>query len=102
MGSAFLIPTAQIIFQSKLVQALRRFVPELDPGKVLSAGATPGALASFPASSAAGIARSYVHALRYTFAIGIPFAGMAVAVSLLMPWFRYEDASKKLLDEKKE
>ncbi|KAF1970507.1 MFS general substrate transporter [Bimuria novae-zelandiae CBS 107.79] len=99
MGSALLIPTAQVVFQSKLVQALRRFVPELDPVMILAAGATPGALASFPASSAAGIARSYVQALRYTFAIGFPFAGMAMVVSLFMPWFKYRDAPKKV-DEK--
>ena len=96
MGSALLIPTAQVVFQSKLVLALQRIVPELDPVSVLAAGATRDALASLPTSSAAGVVRSYVQALKYTFAIGIPFAGMAVVVSLFMPWFKYHDASKRV------
>lgn len=38
--------------------------------------------------------QSYTSALRFAFAIGIPFAGVALIVSFFMPWFRYQDASK--------
>jgi hypothetical protein len=95
MGSALLIPTAQAVFQNKLFKALQHFVPELDPLLVLAVGAKSSALADFPARSTAGIVRSYVQALRYTFAIGVPFAGVAFVISLFMPWFRYHNASTK-------
>lgn len=39
--------------------------------------------------------QSYINALRYTLAIGIPFAGIALFVSLFMPWFRYHSAANK-------
>ena len=39
--------------------------------------------------------QSYNSALRSTFAIGIPFAGVALLVSLFMPWFKYHGASQK-------
>ncbi|KAI0870190.1 putative gliotoxin efflux pump [Hypoxylon argillaceum] len=94
LGSAFLLPTAQSVFQNELLQALRRFVPDLDPLMVLSAGANSEAIAEFPKASQAGILQSYRSALRSSFVIGVPFAGIALLVSLFMPWFRYHDASK--------
>ncbi|KAI1121989.1 putative gliotoxin efflux pump [Nemania abortiva] len=95
LGSAFLLPTAQSVFQNKLLQALRRYVPNLDPLVVLSAGANSEAIAQFPKASQAGILQSYRSALRSAFVIGVPFAGVALLVSFFMPWFRYHDASKK-------
>jgi hypothetical protein len=95
MGSAFQLPAAQAVFQNELIKALRHFVPDMDPLVVLSAGANSEAISSLPKASLAGIVQSYDKALRSTFAIGIPFAGMALIVSIFMPWFRYHDASKK-------
>jgi hypothetical protein len=74
---------------------LRQIVPEMDPMLVLSAGANSNAIASLPQEDIAGTMESYSRALRSTFAIGIPFAGMAFIVSFFMPWFKYADASKK-------
>jgi MFS transporter, DHA2 family, glioxin efflux transporter len=95
MGSAFLLPTTQVVFQNELVKALRKFVPDIDPRAVLSAGANSEAISSLPKASLGGIVQSYNSALRSTFAIGIPFAGMALLVSFFMPWFKYYDAAKK-------
>jgi hypothetical protein len=95
MGSAFQIPTAQAVFQNELMKALHRFVPDMDPLVVLSAGANSEAISSLPKASLGGIVQSYDTALRSAFAIGIPFAGMALLISLFMPWFRYHDVSKK-------
>ncbi|KAF2866568.1 putative MFS transporter [Massariosphaeria phaeospora] len=92
MGSAFLLPTAQAVFQNQLTEALRRFVPEINPLVVLSVGANSEAISSLPRASLRGIVQSYDNALRYTFAIGIPFAGVALLVSFFMPWFRYHNA----------
>ncbi|KAK8022522.1 Bcmfs1 [Apiospora rasikravindrae] len=94
IGSAFLLPTAQSVFQNQLLKALRRFAPDIDPSLVLSAGASNEAIMSLPASSLGGIVRSYTRALRFAFAIGVPFAGVALCVGFFMPWFRYQDASK--------
>ncbi|KAI8627248.1 putative gliotoxin efflux pump [Xylariaceae sp. FL1651] len=93
LGSAFLLPVAQSVFQNELLQALRRFVPDLDPLVVLSAGANSEAIASFPKASR-GIIQSYNSALQSSFVIGVPFAGVALLVSFFMPWFRYHNASK--------
>ncbi|KAK8102080.1 hypothetical protein PG984_015226 [Apiospora sp. TS-2023a] len=94
MGSAFLLPTAQAVFQNQLLEALRRFAPDIDPSIVLSAGASSEAISGLPPASLGGIVQSYTSALRFAFAIGIPFAGVALIVSFFMPWFKYQDASK--------
>ncbi|KAI0144367.1 putative gliotoxin efflux pump [Xylariaceae sp. FL1272] len=94
MGSAFLLPTSQAVFQSELIKALRDLVPTTEPLSVLSAGANSDAISGFPQETRGGIVQSYHTALRYTFAIAVPFAGVALLVSLFMPWFRYHDASK--------
>ncbi|KAK8037664.1 MFS general substrate transporter [Apiospora marii] len=94
MGSAFLLPTAQSVFQNQLLKALRLSAPDIDPSVVLSAGASSEAISSLPSASLGGIIQSYTNALRFAFAIGIPFAGVACFVSFFMPWFRYQDASK--------
>lgn len=95
MGSAFLLPTAQAIFQNELIKALRQFAPDIDPLLVLAAGADSEAISSLPTASLGGVVQSYINALRLTFSIGVPFAAMAMLVSLFMPWFRYHSASSK-------
>ncbi|KAI2615579.1 putative gliotoxin efflux pump [Hypoxylon sp. NC1633] len=95
MSSAFILPTAQAVFQNELLKALRQFAPDIDPLVVLSAGANSEAISNFPRMSQGGIVQSYNSALRSTFVIGIPFAGAALLVSFFMPWFRYHDASNK-------
>ncbi|KAI1844176.1 hypothetical protein JX266_009660 [Neoarthrinium moseri] len=95
MGSAFLLPTAQAVLQNELMKALRQFAPNIDPVLVLSAGANSEAILGLPRGNLGGIIRSYNSALRSAFAIGIPFAGIALLVSLFMPWFRYHSAAEK-------
>ncbi|KAI2777573.1 hypothetical protein F4815DRAFT_285359 [Daldinia loculata] len=77
------------------MKALRQLAPGINPLVVLSAGANSEAISSFPRASQEGIVQGYSSALQSTFAIGIPFAGVALLVSFFMPWFRYYDASKK-------
>ncbi|KAI1416786.1 putative gliotoxin efflux pump [Hypoxylon sp. FL1857] len=95
MSSAFILPTAQAVFQNELLKALRQLVPDVNPLAVLSAGATSEAISSFPSASQGGILQAYNSALRSTFVTGVPFAGVALLVSFFMPWFRYHDASKE-------
>ncbi|KAI1347165.1 putative gliotoxin efflux pump [Xylaria sp. FL0043] len=94
MGSAFLLPTAQAVFQNELIKELRHSVPGIDSLVVLSAGANSEAISSFPEAIRGSIVQSYNSALRSTFVIGVPFAGIALLVSLFMPWFRYHEAPK--------
>lgn len=95
LGSAFLLPTAQAVFQNELVKLLRELAPGINPLTVIAAGANKEAIASLPEESYAGIVQSYSKALRFTFAVGIPFACLALVASLFMPWFKYADTSKK-------
>ncbi|KAI1265484.1 putative gliotoxin efflux pump [Xylariaceae sp. FL1019] len=93
MSSAFLLPTSQAVFQNESLKAVRHLVPDINPYLVLSAGANSAAISTFSNSSRASILKSYTTALQSTFAVGIPFAGVALFVSFFMPWFRYQDLS---------
>ncbi|OCL09521.1 putative gliotoxin efflux pump [Glonium stellatum] len=95
MGSAFVLPAAQAVFQSQLIKSLHHFVPDIEPRAVLAAGATKNGISRFPKASLPGIAKSYTEALRYSFIVGVPLAGIALVVSLFMPWFKYHDPAKK-------
>ena len=98
MGSAIFIPTAQAVFQNELLKALKAFVPQLDPLEVLAAGANKEGVHSFPQDMIPGILQSYVRALKYTFAVGVPLAGVALLVAPFMPWFKYHNESQKKKD----
>jgi hypothetical protein len=95
MGSAIFIPTAQAVFQNELLKALKVFVPQINPLEVLAAGANAQGVHSFPPNMISGILQSYVRALKYTFAVGVPLAGVALLVSPFMPWFKYHNESQK-------
>jgi hypothetical protein len=95
MGSAFIIPAAQAIFQSQLIKCLRVFAPDVDPLVVLGAGATSRGISSLPKASVLGIVESYVNALRSTFALGVAVARVAFLVSFFMPWFRFHNVGEK-------
>lgn len=95
-GGAFVLAAAQGVFQNQLVHALHEFAPGIDPITVLSLGATDDALASIPPSTLPGIVSSYVRALRYVFALGIPVSGIAFIVSFFQPWIKYHDPHKKM------
>lgn len=45
--------------------------------------------------SLGGVVQSYNTALQSAYAIGVPFAGVALVVSFFMPWFRYQNAAKR-------
>lgn len=95
MGPAVFVPVAQAVFQNTLFSGLGARVPELNPIGIITAGANRAAIESFPTELALGIVQSYAKALSFTFAAGVPLAGVALLVALFMPWFRYHDESKK-------
>jgi hypothetical protein len=40
--------------------------------------------------------KSYVTALRYTFALGVPVAGVAFLASFFIPWFKFQNVGENL------
>lgn len=104
LGAAYAIAAAQGIFQNELLKVLPTNVPGVNPALVLSAGATSDR-SSLPSTPALieGIQKSYVHAIRLTFALGIPLAGIAFLSTPFMPWFKYiqPGQEKKGTDEEK-
>jgi MFS transporter, DHA2 family, glioxin efflux transporter len=107
MGNAIVLPAAQAIFQNRLLIALKDHAPGVDPTVVLAAGATTDGLSQFPIPLLNKIGASYVDALRDTFALGIPMAGIALIISVFMPWFKYHtentdgksDANKRVTSQ---
>ncbi|KAF2016944.1 MFS general substrate transporter [Aaosphaeria arxii CBS 175.79] len=93
MGSAFLLPVAQAVFQNEIIKSLGQLVPDLDPLFVLAMGASNEAISGLPKANVGGVILSYGSALSSTFVIGVPFAGVALIVSLFMPWFNYHEAT---------
>ena len=89
MSNATILPAAQAIFQNQLLIALQKNVSGVNPEVILALGATSDGLDRFSGHVLDAIKASYVTALRYTFSLGIPVAGIAFVVSLFMPWFRY-------------
>lgn len=77
-----------------LLQDVRTNVPSLDPLTVVAAGANDIS-GTFSSDVLPGIIKSYAHALRLTFALGVPFAGVAFILTLFQPWFRFDKGQKK-------
>jgi hypothetical protein len=95
MGSAVFLPPAQAVFQNQLLKAVRRFLPGNNPFEVLAAGANSAAVHSFSQDVIPDVLRSYAWALRFTFALGVPLAGVSLLASFFMPWFKYHNESLK-------
>jgi hypothetical protein len=89
IGGAMMLAAAQGIFQNELVRLLRQSVPDLNPLVVISLGASEDAKKLLPTEAMAHISDAFVVALKHTFVLTIPVAGIAFLVSLLQPWFRY-------------
>ena len=102
MGSAIFIPVAQSVFQNSLLKALKHFLPQVNPTEVMAAGANSAAVHSLAKPIIPSVLQSYVSALRFTFAIGIPLAGISLLVSLFMPWFKYGNPHQNMPTESKE
>lgn len=105
LGAAYAIAAAQGVFQNELFKVLPINVPNVNPAVILGAGATDiGKTLQLSPAAIEGVRKSYVHAVRLTFALGIPLAGIAFISAPFMPWFRYiqPGQEKKASDEEKE
>lgn len=102
MGSAVFISVAQVVFQNTLVSSLEDRVPEVGSFEVIAAGANRASIDTFSAELVSGIVQSYARALSFTFAVGVPLAGVGLGVAVFMPWFRYHDEGNQKGNEGKE
>ena len=92
-----MIAAAQGIFQNELLRDLRKTAPGLNPLIVLSLEASSDAAKALPQESLGVILKAYALAIRRTFILAIPIAGIAFIVSFFQPWFKYHkpDATGK-------
>jgi hypothetical protein len=102
IGGATMLAAAQGIFQNELVRLLRHSVPNLDPLIIISLGASENVKSLLPPEELALILAAFVAALRHTFILAIPVAGISFLVSLFQPWFRYHKPDMELGDDEVE
>jgi hypothetical protein len=102
IGGATMLAAAQGIFQNELVRLLRHSVPNLDPLIIISLGASENVKSLLPPEELARILAAFVAALRHTFILAIPVAGISFLVSLFQPWFRYHKPDMELGDDEVE
>ncbi|KAF1349677.1 MFS gliotoxin efflux transporter glia [Delphinella strobiligena] len=86
IGGAMSVSVAQVIFTNKLIQALERNVPGLDPRLVISTGATELRKTLNP-DQLHGAIKSYMEGLKDTYALAVALAGAAVVVGALSMMF---------------
>jgi hypothetical protein len=102
IGGATILAAAQGIFQNELVRLLRHSVPNLDPLIIISLGASENVKSLLPPEELALILAAFVAALRHTFILAIPVAGISFLVSLFQSWFRYHKPDMELGDDEVE
>ncbi|KAF2706941.1 putative gliotoxin efflux pump [Pleomassaria siparia CBS 279.74] len=89
IGGALMLAAAQGIFQNELVRLLRKSVPEANPLAIISLGASQEAKEILPPEVLGAILETFVTALKHTFVLAVPVAGIAFVVSFFQPWFKY-------------
>lgn len=87
IGGAIWVSAAQAGFINRLVEALPRTAPGVDPGMVIATGATE-LRQVFDPSQVEGIIEAYMEGLRTPFIISIACAGVAVILAAAPRWER--------------
>lgn len=86
IGGAVSVSVAQVIFTNKLIKALERNVPGLDPRLVISTGVTEPHW-TIRSDQLHGAIQSYMEGLKDTYALAVALAGAAVIVGALSVMF---------------
>lgn len=86
IGGAVSVSVAQVIFTNKLIKALERNVPGLDPRLVISTGATE-LRRTIESDQLHGTMKSHMEGLKDTYALAVALAGAAVVVGALSVMF---------------
>jgi hypothetical protein len=90
IGGALLVSAAQAAFVNTLLSQLRVNSPDINPARVIAAGAT-GLRDAFAEVQLPGILVSYMAALRVAYTISIATAGAAALVAFFAPWTSVKD-----------
>lgn len=94
LGGSLIVSAGQAIFQNKLILALPRTNPNLNPGLVLAVGVTEIRTA-LPAAELPGVLSAYMEGIHSAFILAIPVAGIALLVSITIRWFRLHKPEPK-------
>ncbi|KAH8688640.1 MFS transporter [Talaromyces proteolyticus] len=92
LGGALFISVAQNIFHNKLLVLLAREAPDVDVGKVVSAGAT-GLRAVVDEDALPAVLDAYSGAITYSFYVAVALAGIAILGALPMQWLSLKKIS---------
>ena len=80
-GGAIILTLAQTVFVNLLKSALHSYVPSLDAGRIISAGAT-GYAAVVPKEYRTDVEQAYNKAIVHTFYLGVAVAAISLITSL--------------------
>jgi len=86
MAGAALVSVGQAVFANRLLHAVPKYVPGVNPATVVATGATE-LRSTFPAADLAGLIRAYMTGLTDTYALAITLTGLAFVASLLFVFF---------------
>ncbi|KAK4500278.1 hypothetical protein PRZ48_008467 [Zasmidium cellare] len=85
LGGALFVSVAQNVFTNSLLKNLKTLVPDLDPAKVLAAGATTLQQA-VPAQYLAGVREAYNGAITDTFYVGVALGTASMVGAVFFEW----------------
>lgn len=85
IGGALFVSSGQAAFSNQFIKSLRHNVPEIDPAKAITVGAT-SLRSVYHGAQLDGVIASYMHGIQVAFALSIGLAGLATVVSLTVPW----------------
>jgi MFS family permease len=86
ISGAIFVSVGQSLFANKLVEAVPKYAPSVDPAKVVATGATQ-LKDVFSAADLPGVIKAYMSGLKDAYALGIALAGCAFLVSMLFVLF---------------
>jgi MFS family permease len=86
ISGAIFVSVGQTLFANKLVEAVPKYAPGVDPAKVVATGATQ-LKDVFSATDLPGVIKAYMEGLKDAYALGIALAGCAVLASMLFVLF---------------
>ena len=95
LGGALSISIAQNIFVQGLREEIPRSTSNVDPGRIVAAGAT-SIESLVPSDQVGGLLYAYNLALRHTFTFAIAAAGIGFLASLFVSWIQETTGLQRL------
>lgn len=80
-----MVSAGQSAFSNQFIKSLARNVPELDPNKAITVGAS-SLRSVYHGVQLEGVIASYMDGIQVAFALSIGLAGLAAVAGLTVPW----------------